>query len=293
MCGRAPTIDLMDNRFCTIVVAIDLRRDAGDAERVGAALARAADLPTEFVAEGSTDTTDGADWEDLRRRIALVGLDLSPRYLLGSDQPGLAIVEHVANREGALLVMATTTWGSSGPYRLDATVEEVLGHVLAPVLIIGPNAAPSPTGMATPVVVVDGSDIAESAMPVVGAWVRTFPGGVARVVEVLPAAHIPADDVLGHVHRYMNGLAAHGVAASTGVLRGGEPASALVGYANEIDGAVLVVSSPRWAGEPSHWFNTTRRLIQHSTRPVLVVPADLPGYRGSSRGSMLATTPAR
>jgi hypothetical protein len=50
---------------------------------------------------------------------------------------------------------------------------------------------------------------------------------------------------------------------------------------------VLIVTSPRWPGEPSHWFHTTRRLIRRSIAPVLVVPADRVGSR--SRPESIAT----
>jgi hypothetical protein len=283
----------MDSRFCSIVLVVDLQQDGGDAEAVAAGLAQRAGLPIDIVAEVSTGSAHPVAPDELHRRIAAAGLDRSPYYLLPSDDPGRAIAEHVTNREGVLLVTAATTWGSGGPYLLDAQVEEMIRRFRGPVLVIGPKVAPSQTHPTTAVAVVDGSDIARPAMTVVEAWVRTLPGAAARVVEVLPIADVPATDALRHVRGYLDQLADHGIAASGDVLRGSEPAPALAAYADEIDGAVVVVSSPRWAGEPSHWFNTTRRLIHLSTRPVLVVPADLAGYRGSSCGSIVATTSAR
>ena len=70
----------------------------------------------------------------------------------------------------------------------------------------------------------------------------------------------------------------HAIAVRGDVLRGYEPAPTLLAYTRDITDALLVVTSPRSAGDPTHWFNTVRRLIRSATHPVLVVPADRPGY---------------
>jgi hypothetical protein len=77
------------------------------------------------------------------------------------------------------------------------------------------------------------------------------------------------------------------------VVRGTEPAPALVAYADPIEGAILVLTSPRWADTPSHWFNTTRRVIRRSSRPVLVVPADWSPDASSWRSVSPTTVPPR
>jgi nucleotide-binding universal stress UspA family protein len=282
----------MGKGYCAIVVAVDPLQETGNAVAVAAALARSANLPAEMVTVVSPEAADGATGRDLERRIAPHGR--AARYVLQGDDPGRGIAEHVANRDGALLVMGTTTWGSSGVDLLDTVAEEVLGQVLEPVLVIGPKHTLSQVRTATPVAVVDGSGIADAAMPVVEEWIRTFPGDGAKVVEVVPptGVPIPAGDVAGHVRRYVDQLAKGGIAASGEVLRSDEPAAALAAYADDLDDAVLVVTSPRWEGEGSHWFTTTRRLIRYSKRPVLVVPADRQGHGGSTRRTTPATTGA-
>jgi len=265
----------VERKFSSIVVVVDLEQDAADSATFAAGLAGRAGLRTEIVAEVPRGLTEDAAGADLGRRIAAARLDRSPCYLLRTDAPGQAVAEHVASRAGVLVVTAAATWGSLGPYLLDATAERILERTAVPVLVLGPNFAPAPTLATTTIAVVDGSDVAECAMPVVEAWARTFPGAAARVIEVLPAASIPAHDVDRHVRGYVHRLLERGVAASGEVLRGDRPAPLLVAYAGEIDGAVLVMPSPRWAAEPSHWFSTTRRVIHLSTQPVLVVAADL------------------
>jgi len=267
----------MERRFSSIVVAVDLEQRAGDAASFAARLAAPARLRMEIVAEVPRGSTELAARTELGRSIAPARLDLGSCHLLWTDAPGRAVADHVAGRAGALLVTSATTWGSLGPYMLDATAEQILEHAAVPVLVLGPNVAPAPMLATTAIAVADASDVADCAMPVVEAWLRTFPGTAARVVEVLPAASIPACDTSRHVGRYVDRLAERGVAALGEVVRGDQPAPVLVGYAAGIGSAVLVVPTPRWAAESSHWFSTTRRIIHLSTQPVLVVPADLPG----------------
>ena len=265
----------MERRFSSIVVAVDLDQHAGDPAAFAAGLAGPGGPPIELVAEVPSASSEVGARAELSRRVSPAGLDRAPCYLLSTDAPGRAIAEHVAGRAGVLLVTAASTWGSLGPYLLDATVERVLERALVPVLVLGPNFTPSRTRATTAIAVVDGSDVADCALPVVEAWVRTFPGAAARVVEVLPPASIPACDIDRSVRRYVHQLAERGIVVSGEVLRGVRPAPVLVAHSAEIDGAVLVVPSSRWAGEPSHWFSTTRRIIHVATQPVLVVPADL------------------
>jgi nucleotide-binding universal stress UspA family protein len=274
----------MERRFSCIVVAADLEQRVGDPVTFAAELAGPAGLRIEIVAELPRTSTAAGAGAELGRRIAASRLDRAPCYLLPTEAPGGATAEHLAGRTGLLVVTAATTWASLGPYLLDAAAEQVLERATVPVLVLGPNCAPGLTVPTTAIAAVDGSEVADAAMPVVEAWVRTFAGSAARVVEVLPSASVPACDAGRHVRRYVHRLAQRGVAASGQVLRGGQPASLLVAYAVEIDGAMLVVPSPRWAGEPSHWFSTTRRIIHLSTRPVLVVPADLPANGGVREG---------
>ena len=266
----------MERRFSSIVIAMDLEHVAADPVIFVAGLTGATGLRTEIVTEVPRASTEVGARATLDRRVAAARLARATCFVLPADAPpGRAIAEHVANRAGVLVVTAATTWGSLGPYMLDAMAEQLLERASAPVLVLGPNFAPSRTlAVTTVIAVVDGSDVADSSMPVVEAWVRTFPGAVVRVVEVLPVAPIPACDTDRHVQRYVNQLAEHGIAASGDVLRGGQPASMLVTHADEVSGALLVVPSPRWSGEPSHWFSTTRRIVHSSTQPVLVVAPD-------------------
>jgi nucleotide-binding universal stress UspA family protein len=269
---------------------MDLHEDFGRVAAVASALAAKAYLPVEVIAVAAAHPAGSSSAErELERRIAISGLDAAACAVV----PGEELIEHVGNRDGALLVIATTTWASSGADLLDPVAEDVLARVLQPVLVVGPNCTGPPHPFAPPVVVVDGSDIADAAVPVVKAWVRTFPSAGARVVEVVAPTRLPlpTDEMATHVRRYVDLLAGQGVAATGDVVRGGEPARELATFAGALDPAVVILTSPRWAGEPSHWFHTARRLIRRSIAPVLVVPADRAGSRSRRESIVTSVRP--
>jgi hypothetical protein len=276
----------MAARFSSIVVATELHEDFGRVGAVASALAAKAYLPVEVIALAAAHPAGSSTaMRELERRIAVSGLEAAAGAVVPADQ----LIEHVGNRDGALLVIATTTWASSGADLLDQMAEEVLARIVQPVLVVGPNCTAPPDPFAMPVMVVDGSEIADAAVPVAEAWMRTFPSAGVRVVEVVPPTRLalPADETATHVRRYVDLLATHDIGATGDVLRGDEPAGEVAAFASARDHAVLIVTSPRWSGEPSHWFQTTRRLIRRSIAPVLVVPADGAGAR--SRPGSIAT----
>lgn len=195
---------------------------------------------------------------------------------------GPAIVDYMQNRDGALLVMAT-----SGAGLVSGSRGSITGHVLSklcrPVLVIGP-AVPEQLSLTSPTIVVatDRSHELGAALLAVESWQRTFGGGPPLVVEVMPTKAWPADPTddaveRRHVDAVAAALAANGVDVVTHVLHGGDTAQCLLDFAAQVADAMFVATSDRWVGGRSHWYSTTRRLVQRSRRPVLVIPADLPG----------------
>jgi hypothetical protein len=78
----------------------------------------------------------------------------------------------------------------------------------------------------------------------------------------------------GHATDFARLLASSGVTASWNVVPcDGDPCSALLDCAATVSDPIFVATSMRWTDGRLHWHSTTRRLVQRSTRPVLVVPA--------------------
>lgn len=265
--------------FNCVVIATDLDGGPDRAMPIGGGLARRGRLPVEVlsVVAPHRDLTDA----ESRRPSS----DLAPNTrwtFIAGDDVAVAIVEHAQGRDGALLVMAVSATGLVSRSR-DSLGARVLDGMRQPLLVLGPVVADGASLDSTTLVMcTDRTHDSRVALPVIESWQRTFGGGRPWVVEVIPSSGWPADTIddaaeRAHAEEVAGVLADQGVDAATRVLHGGDPVDALLEFAAAIDDSVFVVTSDRWAGGRSHWYSTTRRLVQRSPRPVLVVPADLAG----------------
>lgn len=269
--------------FNSVVVVANVETGRLRAIPVAVELAHQGQLPVTVLSVASPASRS----DDVAQRRRLLPEELGDSlWVIHEDDVATAIVEHVRNRDGVLLVMDTNA-RSLVSQRLHGSISvRVLHEVRQPVLLVGP-AVPDPVSISSPSLIVctDRSQDSVAALPVVESWQRTFGGGGGppSIVEVMPTAAWPegtSDDAIEHEHvdALATVLADHGIDAATRVLHGGDSVQWLLEFAEHIDEAVFVTTSTRWAGGRSHWYSTTRRLVQRSPRPVLVVPADLPGY---------------
>ena len=276
--------------FSSVVVVANVETGRVRGIPVAVELAHQGQLPVTVLSVASPASRSA----DPAQRRRLLPEELSDSLLvIHEDDVATGIVEHVRNRDGVLLVMDTNA-RSLVTQRLHGSISvRVLQEVRQPVLLVGP-AVPDPVPMSSPTLIVctDRSQDSVAALPVVESWQRTFGGGGGggcgggnrpSIVEVMPTAAWPegtSDDAVEHEHvdALATVLADHGIDAATRVLHGGDSVKWLLEFAEHVDEAVFVATSTRWAGGRSHWYSTTRRLVQRSPRPVLVVPADLPGY---------------
>ena len=261
--------------FNTLIVATDLTAGQDRAIGVAVSLARRNKLPVEVLSVVATGR-DPADAEQLRRTSSGVRRHVT----VTGDDVAAAIVEHVGGRDGALLVMATGGAGLVSGQRRSVT-GEVLAGLIQPVLLLGP-AVPNAVPLASPTLVAAIDRTHEPPLPVsmIDSWQRTFGGHRPCVVDVVATGGWPAGQIDDAVERQPADsaaelLAARGIDAAAKTVHAEDPASALLQFAFGLDDPVLLVMSDRWAGGPSHWYSTARRLVQRSPRPVLVVPRDL------------------
>ena len=265
--------------FNTLIVAVDL--DAGSDRTVGVAssLARRGRVPLEVLSVVPSWLDSGAVE---RRRQASPRLIRERVTIAVGDDVAAAIVDHVGSRDGALLVMRTAAAGLVSGGRHSVT-GEVLARLVQPVLLLGP-AVPDAVSIdaMTLLAGVDGGDDTCPAVPVMESWRRTFGGNRPWVVDVIAAAGWPTGSIDDRLERkrvdaVVEALAARGIDAVAEVVHASDAASALLEVAERLDDPVFVVTADRWPGGPSHWYSTTRRLVQRSPWPVLVVPSDLAG----------------
>ena len=190
-------------------------------------------------------------------------------------------------RRGQLPVEMLTIGSPDGSPDIGAEIAGRLQNrdeLRQPVLLVGPKVHdPLPLASPTLVVCTDRSQETGPALPVVEAWHRTFGGGRPRVAERRPTTGWPTDPrrsgdrpTTGRGGRRRTRRARH--RHRHHVLHGGDTARYLLELAEQVDDAVIAVTSDRWPGGHSHWYSTTRRLVQRSPGPVLVIPTDLPGY---------------
>ena len=265
--------------FNCVVIATDPDAGPNRAMPIVTGLARRGDVPVEVV---SVVAPHGGLAVAERRRPESASVPDARFSTLAGDDVATAIVEHLQGRDGSLLVMAISATGLVSRSR-GSVGAHVLDGLRQPLLVLGP-AVPDAAGLdsSTLVMCTDRTHDSSVALPVIESWQRTFGGARPWVVEVIPPSGWPTDTIddaaeREHVEAVATVLADHGVDAATRVLHGGDPVDALLEFAEAVDDAVFVVTSDRWAGGHSHWYATTRRLVQRSPRPVLVVPADLAG----------------
>jgi nucleotide-binding universal stress UspA family protein len=267
--------------FSSVVVPLDLSTAGDRALPVARSLAQLGGLPTELVIVLPRELAGRFNRWELDERARSFALGPYTSLVLESEDAGAAISEHVSGRDGALLVMATTGKAALDENYAGGVSEHVLADVLQPVLLVGPRVdIARPLSSPALVAAVDGSGLATAALPVIVSWTRTFGGARPTFVEVIPFVPAIAEQAgaaleAAHVCDCVNRLAECGVDATGDVVHGEDAATALANCAEHVENGVLLVTAERWAGAGTHWRSTSRKLALRSSRPVLVVPADL------------------
>ena len=195
------------------------------------------------------------------------------------DDAGRAIVEHVERQGDALLVMATSAKASFTAQFLGGVTEDVLGLINRPVLLIGPRVPPDiELGDPTLVACIERGDVAEAAVPAITSWMRTFGGSDPWLAE-LTAPPAESTEQPSLVEPFVILLAAEGIRGVPTQLHGDDAESWLDDLDDRVANSILVSTSVRWTDKHARGRSTTRRLVQRSTRPVLVVPARYAPWR--------------
>jgi nucleotide-binding universal stress UspA family protein len=263
--------------FASIVVAVDLEPSGDRALPIVRALGEYGRIPVELLTVSSPHSATDVDDYELRRRAMANGWPEDGYTIAHSNHAAQAIVDHVKNRPDALLAMATSARQPIAGHLLGSVSEAVLRNLDQPVLLVGPH-VPETYSLTEPTLVacIDCTDIAEAAIPVIARWAATFDGADPWVTEVLAdelTATGAGNSASERVRQFAGRLADVGVTASWGLLRGNEPEVRIEEFGDQLTDPVFVTTSARWTDGRLHWRSTTHRLVQRSTRPVVVVPA--------------------
>ena len=190
--------------------------------------------------------------------------------------PAAAIVR-AASAHDARIVMAAHGRSGVGEAFLGSVAEEVLRRTTDPIVLVGPYAERARTGAAGPIVAcVDGSDLAESALPVAAALAQRLHTTVELVEvnepELAGALQVAGVDVLE------SGYLARTVTAVPEALRPiyevlhGEPAEAIIAYAGDRAELIALATHGRTGARRVVLGSVAMQVVHHATCPVLVTP---------------------
>ncbi|WP_116995635.1 universal stress protein [Desertimonas flava] len=191
--------------------------------------------------------------------------------------PGAAartIVED-ADRDAALVCIASHGRGGIGVALLGSTTEEVLRESRRPVLVVGRHFRPPdhPAREGRLVVCVDGSDVAERALEPAIDWARQF-GPTPWIVEVARRPDLFAPPSDGRESNYVHGLARRVPHAEWEILHADDVAAELADLPRRWPVDALVMASHGRGGMARVSLGSvTMSVVHHSARPVLIVPA--------------------
>ncbi len=223
------------------------------------------------------------------QRLTNAGVKIQSQVSVGD---AAAEIVRYAQQEGMDLI-ALATHGRSGLQRwfYGSVAEKVLHTTQRPLLLIRPTDEPvTPSQDLTQVVVpLDGSPLAEAALPLVEALAARchVPLVLLRVVEILSVTftdptgmagvnyQVLLDSLQEAADSYLNQLAASlrgkGLSVQT-VAPMGLPADKIVGYTHQHPGTLVVMSTHGHSGIAGVVLGSVaRRVVQHGNTPTLIV----------------------
>jgi nucleotide-binding universal stress UspA family protein len=187
---------------------------------------------------------------ELARGIEQLGpLPVQPTQcvLFNPDDSVASIVARlVDSTAGAAPVMSSHGHARSAAV-LGSTTDEVLHHLFGPVIVIGPRCRVEGSGALDGVYVVplDGSDRADSVLPIVAAWTIEFAGS-PWLVEVVDEARPSGSDVVESAyvsHRAAELRKRIGRGVEHEVLHGDHPAHAIVDFASTEHASLIFLTT--------------------------------------------------
>ena len=267
-----------------IFVPVDGSSRSYDVADAAAGLAERWDCPLEIV---TVVRSDGVRAETAERMAAhMQAAPWAERatanvVVAGDDSVGAHIGVLVNAEPGSLVVMAGTGHGRSAAL-LGSTADDILACTTTPVLLYGPRADTAMPQGASLLVAVDGSDFAEEALGLAGAWTVALDLVPWVVSVVAPDSGAPRDLVgtaLPHnVAERLRPLVGREVQFET--LRSQQPGEALADFASSVEAALIVEAGHARKGMDRLLHGSVAMAtVRHSSGPVLVMHGVAPAQR--------------
>lgn len=199
--------------------------------------------------------------------------------------PSTAILSEHARHPGSVVCMASHGSGRMSEATFGSVTGDVVRQASGPVLLVGPNVDPERTSWTSLAVCLDGSEFAESLLPIVGPLVDRARLDLVLVEVIEPATaeairRATDGDLIesGYLERIGQDQVRRGRSTNWETLHGAHPSRVLVAYALTDPGPILALATHGRSGLRQVLMGSVAMKVVHeSPSPVLVVqgPRDL------------------
>ena len=259
----------------TVIVPVDPTRSPTVAISIAASLARQAGLGVELVAVPSLGLSSDAY---LRARVQEATAAGAPEargnLLVTAGTPAAAIVDWAQRSDVVLVCMATHGRGRVGDAVLGSVSAAVVRRSSVPVLLVGPAVRTAGDPVRRLVACLDGSELAEGAVPAAADLAGRLEAELVLVRVVPPERARPGpggDPDLVYLEHVAERIADVPVAFE--LVHDREPAQAIARYVSGRDDTVVVMGSHGRSGlQELVLGSVVRGVVHRADRPVLVVP---------------------
>jgi len=264
--------------YRTVIVPLDGSPRAEAAVPVAASFARRAMAEVDLI---TVREAGGSDLAYLEKVLPHVTAEIGMMATRPGTDAAAAIVDYARSRPSPLICMTTHARGTVGELLLGSVAEAVVRESDLPVLLVGPHVRRDPVpSFDLMLVCLDGSDLAESILPVARDWhqvIGTKPW-LLQVEDPTAAETIRrlglTDDVqeTGYLRRVAISLEEAGVAADYDIVHARHPAHAIARFAEDLPASVIAVATHSRVGLKRAVLGSVAMGIVHdATCPVLVV----------------------
>jgi nucleotide-binding universal stress UspA family protein len=264
--------------YRTVVVPLDPTAGADAAIAVGAVVAQQAGATLQLLTVVPPDVDTLKPHDRLAELIEMHGID-AEALVVCADDVALAVLD-AAGTPDSLICMGTRARRSIGELVLGSVSERVMRETRHPVLLVGSHCGSAPERFESMVVGLDGSELAESVLPVVGDWSSQL--GITPWLFQVLAATVPlelgGDDVhdSAYVHGIAERLARPSLEVEWDVARDRHVAGAIVRFAASRPSSMIALTTHGRSGLSRLALGSVALdVARHATVPVLVVrPSD-------------------
>ena len=263
--------------FASVVVPLDLGKDADRALPVAATLADRIAAELAVVTVTSPHTAPGRDESEIRWHASEAGVTVDQVLLRYDDDVADGILDACRGADG-LLCCASHAYGRIAGLILDGVGAELVRRSPAPLLIVGPKVTRHPWEPSSILVCVDGDGAASLAETVAAAclWAGLLDAEI-EVLQVIKPHHDPTVPAPAYptAERVTDHLTERGITATPRVVITSRHAdNVILDVASELQEPLVIM---RAHGRHHHGSEalgrTSHAVVEHSPLPVLIVPA--------------------